>query len=179
MNKFFRWYYQNKNKFWVIVLIIVGSYGLILWFNNYAKSNREPKKTTINYANSNTIISEESALSQKNIDSQKLKEANNLIDKFITYCNNGDVISAYSMLSDKCKKEKFLRLEDFIDNYYAKIFETNKIYEMQNWKDSIYQVKLRNNPMSTGKIESDEFLQDFYIIEYENGKALLNINNEY
>lgn len=175
MNKFFRWYYQNKNKFWIIVLIIIGSYGLILWFNNYTKVNSKLKNEKANDINSNSI--EESILFENKSEEKIFEDANKIIKQFMEYCNNGNVANAYDLISSKCKSEKFPQLEDFINNYYKKIFQTNKIYEIQRWKDTTYQIKFKDNPMTTGKIGDTTYIQDFYIIIYENGNIRLSINN--
>ena len=119
MNRFFRWYYANKNKFWVIVLIIVGGYGLILFLNNYiGKQNENIQYKEYSYANKETIGSQKSAVSGSYVDKEELSNANKIIDKFISYCNNKDIISAYNLISEDCQKEFFPTIEEFKNNYY-------------------------------------------------------------
>lgn len=149
MNKFFRWYYQNKNKFWVIVLVIIGSYGLLLLLNNNALNTGSYISTQPNYTNPNTIQSEYSVISNEYIDKSEIADANKIIDKFISYCNEKNFEAAYNLLSENCKDEKFPNLSTFIDNYCNEIFKTTKIYEMQNWKNKTYRIKLYDNPMET------------------------------
>jgi len=178
MNRFFRWYYQNKNKFWVIVLVIIGSYGLILLLNNLSRNNNS-NKTSIkyNYTNENTITSQQSVISGEYLEEKVLVEANEIIDKFISYCNNKEISKAYSLISEDCKNELFPTIEDFTTNYYNRIFNTTKIYEMQNWSGRTYRIKFMENPMETGNINNGEFIEDYFTIVKKNGKILLEINN--
>jgi len=177
MNKFFRWYYQNKNKFWVIVLMILGSYALILLLNKYASNNKNQTTIKQNYTNPSTIESEYSVVSGTYVDKNNISKANDVIDKFISYCNNKEFINAYDLLSEECKEEKYPLVEDFVNNYCNKIFKTTKIYEMQNWKNKTYRIKLYDNPMETGREGNGEFIEDYFTIVEKNGKILLSINS--
>lgn len=176
MNKFFRWYYQNKNKFWTIVLAIVGGYAILLLLNNYSANNNETYIKQ-NYTNPSTVESEYSVISGEYMDKSDIAQANKIIDKFISYCNNKEFINAYSLLSEDCKNEKFPTLEDFINNYCNEIFKTTKIYEMQNWKNKTYRIKLFDNPMETGIEGNGEFIEDYFTIVEKSGKILLSIND--
>ena len=177
MNKFFRWYYQNKNKFWVIVLIILGSYAVILLLNNYSASSKEDTPIKQDYTNPSTVESEYSIVSGKYIDKSVISNANKVIDKFISYCNNKEFINAYNLISEECKNEMFPTVEDFINNYCNEIFKTTKIYEMQNWKNRTYRIKLYDNPMETGREGNGEFIENYFTIIEKNGKILLSISN--
>ncbi len=176
MNKFFRWYYQNKNKFWVIVLIILGSYAIILLLDNYSTNNRNYTTTKQNYTNPSTIESEYSIISSEYVDKSDIAEANKIIDKFISYCNNKDFVDAYDLISEDCKNQIYPTLKDFVNNYCNKIFKTSKIYEMQNWKNKTYRIKLYDNPMETGTEGNGEFIEAYFTIVEKNGKILLSIN---
>lgn len=149
MNKFLRWYYGNKNKFWVMVLIIAGSYALILLLNKYSANNKNYTSTKQNYTNPSSVESNYSITSGKYIDESEITEANQIIDNFISYCNNKKYVEAYHLISEECKNVQFPTLEDFIINYCNEIFKTTKIYEMQNWKSKTYRIKLYENPMET------------------------------
>ena len=177
MNKFFRWYYQNKNKFWVIVLIILGSYAAILLLNKYSSNNEKQKVVKQNYTNPSTVETEYSVISGEYIEKSDIAEANKIIDKFISYCNNREFIAAYDLISEECRNQMFPTVEDFINNYCNEIFKTTKIYEMQNWENKTYRIKLYNNPMETGVEGNGEFIEDYFTIVEKNGKILLSINS--
>ena len=153
MGKFFRWYYQNKNKFWVIVLLIIGGYAIILFLNNISKTNNTLSYTnTENVINSN-YVSNYSIIDNEYIDNKELQDSIEIIDRFISFCNDGKIQEAYQMISNNCKKTMFPTLEDFRKNYYNRVFKTTKIYEVQNWSTKTYLIKFRENPMETREIK--------------------------
>lgn len=183
MNKFLRWYYKNKVKFWKLVLVVIGIYLLILLLNNFSgKSISEEKNenknitNTITYANKDSIKSEETIIGTQT-EKQYIKNANEIIDKFIKYCNNEEVDKAYELISDNCKEEIFPTIQDFINLYYNNIFNITKTYKMQNWSGNTYKIEYRDSLLATGGIETEEFIRDYITIEKNGDSAKLNINN--
>lgn len=181
MNKFLRWYYKNKVRFWTRVLIVLGIYLIILLLNNFsAKSiEEETQKQTINtvtYVNKDSVKAEETIIGTQT-EKEDIKNANQIIDRFIKYCNNEETEEAYELISDDCKEEIFPTIQDFINLYYNNIFKITKTYKMQNWSGNTYKIEYKNSLLATGGIETDEFIRDYITVE-QNGEDLkLNINN--
>lgn len=179
MNRLFRWYYNNKMRFWIIVFAIVGVYALIHLLNNYAMNNENAtNKVNINTSlivNSSFIDTTESVISNTEKSEQELNEANGIINKFINYCNEDNIEMAYNLLSNDCKEEQFKTLNSFKQIYYDKIFSTNKTYKIKNWSGNIYYIELKEDLLDTGGA-SQNILQDFFTVVTENEQTKLNIN---
>ncbi len=180
MNKFLRWYYKNKWKFWLNVLIALGVYLIILLLNRISIKSTEGSNTnnSINtsYINSGTIKNDKTIIGTQT-ETKKIEEANTVIEDFVEYCNSGEIESAYSLLTQNCKEEMFPTLNDFEKAYYNRIFKTEKTYKMQNWSGNTYKVEYRNSLMATGGTETNEFIRDYITTEKEKDEVKLNINN--
>lgn len=182
MNKFLRWYYRNKLKFWTTVLIVLGIYLLILLLNNFSEADLQKEKTeniisnTIKYTNKSSIKSEETIIGGQT-KTEDIKTANEIIDNFIKYCNNEEVEKAYELISDNCKEEMFPTIDDFIKLYYNNIFNITKTYQMQNWSGKTYKIEYKDSLLATGGVETDKFIRDYITIEQKGNIIKLNINN--
>ncbi|MBQ8044587.1 MAG: hypothetical protein IJ272_10685 [Clostridia bacterium] len=108
MNKFIRFYNQNRYMVWIIILSIAAFIAIIQILDKFAY---EKNKANENISNSNktTINYNYSVITRKEVSS----DISEIIDEFIKYCNNGQVENAYAMLSDDCKNILYPSLEDF------------------------------------------------------------------
>ena len=182
MNKFLRWYYRNKVKFWIRVLIIVGIYLLILLLDSISEKSLEKEiseqnfSNKINYVNKHSIKSEETIIGTQT-KKEDIKNANEIIDAFIKYCNNEEPEKAYELISEECKEEMYPTLQDFINSYYKNIFSVSKTYKMQNWSGNIYKIEYRDSLLATGGVEKDFFIRDYITVEKKKDITKLNINN--
>lgn len=139
--------------------------------------NKEEKKDSTNYIyNPNYAVTSKTELSK-----EKSEEINNIINNFMSYCNNKNPEKAYKLLSQDCKSELFPTVDDFINNYYNKIFTNYKIHNIQLWKMSAntytYKVRILDDILSTGKDNEGKAIEDYFTIITEDGKDMLNINN--
>ena len=86
-----------------------------------------------------------------------------LINEYITYCNNKDYESAYNMLSYSCKDELYPTIEKFSE-YVNRIFSTKKIYNIQNYSNEknlyIYRVRILDDILATGMTGKEKL--DYY-----------------
>lgn len=134
----------------------------------------QSNQTTTN----NTIISSnQSAITGELIPSTTIKEKTEIIQQFVTYCNNKNVVEAYSLLSKDCKNEIYKTQEDFEKNYINNIFKSGipKIAKVENWIDNIYKVDFVEDIMSTGIING-ESVQDYITLVTEDDVPKMNIS---
>lgn len=170
----FRLYNQNKVTFWIIVIVIVLFLMIIQLLNNLVvQENKKEKDNTITneklYENKMTI---EEPITQKQVQ----EDSRLIIDQFIKYCNSNNIDQAYNLLTTQCKQNVFPTIEVFENNYVRINFKTQRFYEKELYKGSTYKITFYENMISTGNI-NEEFNQDYYTIEKENGETKLNISN--
>ena len=110
MHNLIRLYNQNRLKIWIIVIGIIIAITLVQIVNNAIKeSNIEKNKNLIaqeQEKNNNQKYTNESKsmVSGGTVSESKQNTYGNLIDKFFTYCINGEPEKAYDLLSSDCKK---------------------------------------------------------------------------
>lgn len=112
---------------------------------------------------------------------KKLQEPiEELIGKFVEYCNKKDYDSAYNLLSEDCKNNIYSDKELF-KKYVDSVFYTEKIYNIQNFsnKDNvyIYTVNILNNILASGLNDEDDenVYSEKYVIINENDELKLSI----
>lgn len=190
MHKLIKFYYDNKTKIIKIGLLIIFILLIIQLMNYIAKLNnqKEEKGTLIsteqnnndsNKENTNTsVTTEKSAVTGELVDGKQITNAQNIIEQFVSYCNNGETEKAYNLLSKDCKDEVYKGLEAFETIYYKENFGGNikKTATIENWFGNTYAVYISTDIMATGKIE-DTKKRDYYTLVDEDGSTKLNINS--
>lgn len=190
MHKLIKFYYDNKTKIIKIGLLIIFILLIIQLMNYIAKLNnqKEEKGTLIsteqnnndsNKENTNTsVTTEKSAVTGELVDDKQITNAQNIIEQFVSYCNNGETEKAYNLLSKDCKDEVYKSLEAFETLYYKENFGGNikKTATIENWFGNTYAVYISTDIMATGKIE-DTKKRDYYTLVDEDGSTKLNINS--
>ena len=190
MNRFMRWYNQNRKTVWKVIGIIVIVIIVIQLINHYYKVKNEEElndnsqtqnATTNSSTNSNynnvRVDDKNSVLSGNEISSSQ-EEQIKIIDTFVDYCNKGDVESAYQLLTDECKQEMYPQLDNFVNSYYNETFaNSEKDASVENWTGNIYKVQIHENMLATGKYSKETTKQDYItVIETEDEQYRLNIN---
>lgn len=190
MHKLIKFYYDNKTKIIKIGLLIIFILLIIQLMNYIAKLNnqKEEKGTLIsteqnnndsNKENTNTsVTTEKSAVTGELVDEKQITNAQNIIEQFVSYCNNGETEKAYNLLSKDCKDEVYKSLEAFETLYYKENLDGNikKTATIENWFGNTYAVYISTDIMATGKIE-DTKKRDYYTLVDEDGSTKLNINS--
>lgn len=138
MNRFMRWYNQNRKTIWKVIGIIAIIIIVIQLINHYYKvrneeelnnNNQTQNATTNSSTNSNynsvRVDDNNSVLSGDEMSSSQ-EEQIQIIDTFVDYCNKGDVESAYQLLTDECKQEMYPQLDNFINSYYNETLQIQK-----------------------------------------------------
>ena len=187
MHKFIRLYNQNRAEFIVIFAIIAFFFVIIYVLNGILAKMQEQEKNEISFRNNNvvediTIISKanESVITGKKIESETSDLNQKIIKEFVQYCNEKKIEEAYNMLSDECKEVFYPTIEDFTSKYYLKIFNTERIYSLENWYDDInsstYYIKYMEDIMATGKVNSSNNKYEYITIVYTDNGYKLNLN---
>ncbi len=186
MNRFKRWYNQNRKTLWIYIGIIALILIVIQLFNYWSKIDNEKKLEEANQVqtsnnveqyNSVTLDEKESTITGEKLSTSQLSEVD-AIDMFIEYCNNQQISEAYDMLTDDCKQEMYPTEDVFKEAYYDKVFEnTKKNVGVENWINNIYKVKFNEDFLATGKYTKENTKQDYITVEKNDDTYKLNINN--
>ena len=177
------YYNRNRKKIWGIIIIIAFAFTLLQLANFFAKKSSEAKinsnnETQVTNVNSSAVQSNKSAVTGRSVGEEQSKNEAEAINKFISYCNNQDVESAYNMLTDDCKSNMYTSLSLFQESYYNENFGgEKKQIEIQNWIDNTYKVRIIDNILSTGKSNNGYAKQDYITVKKVDNNYKLNINN--
>ncbi len=165
---------QAAKVFGILILIAISA-GVV--FSSLGKKEviEDTSKKEV-YNPSKTVIS------GSDISEQEFKEEDNLINKFVDFCNKNDFKSAYNLLTDDCKSNLYPNLDSFINKYCKYIFQSQKEYNMQSWinkgKFNTYRVRFIEDFLNTGDYENSEKLEDYITIVTDNdGNKGLNVNS--
>lgn len=179
---FRRWisefYRKYKNKIELLGKVIFATFIGIAMFYLLIKNGAREKGVTEN--KEQTIYKpQETVISGSNITEQKYKEDSNVVDNFVKYCNEGNIDEAYNLLTNECKENLYPKLEDFKLKYCDRYFKTKRDYNLQSWIKNgdivIYQMRITEDMLSTGKYQSDAYQDYITVVNTENGQKL-NIN---
>ena len=187
MHKLRKFYYDNKYKIWGIIAFIVLLLasiqilnGLVADNNNINNQQQESNiVNNINSENRNTYVTtNESVITGERVDSTELESASNIIEEFISECNNGNIEQAYNLLTEDCKAEMYQDIDKFRELYYNKIFIDNskKTAKIENWILNTYKVNISNDIMATGGASTNG-IQDYITIVDENDTLKISLNN--
>ncbi len=180
-----RWYYENKEKFWIVIFIIIAFIVFLQILNNFYKnrSDNPDNKSSITQNTINNQISGKlegtgSLVNGSGYANNNLEKHTLIIDTFIKYCNAGQVENAYDLLTEECKEEIFPSLDSFKNKYFNNVFKTYKTYSIQNWMGSTYKIKLTEDALTTGKVSSNSsYLQEYITVVEKGSEYKLNVNN--
>lgn len=179
MNRFIRYFNQNRKKIIISVAIIAFIIIIIRIIDSiYAKINIS---NTDNIIVNNENQPTESVITGEKVSQDITSKNQNEIDNFINYCNNKQYNQAYELLTDECKQEYNNDVNKFKGNYVNKIFLTKKTYNIELWlhKDYeyTYKVTLYNDDLlATGGENINTNYQDYITVSRKNNQGKININ---
>ena len=185
MHKIRQFYYQNKTQIKIVIAIIAFIIIAIQFTNYMSRINSEKKiqESIVNNINNNKtenknqIISEKSAVTGENINNTILNSLNQLIQEFITQCNNKDIEKAYNLLSEECKELNYKDVQAFKTLYYDKVFNNiTKIATIENWINNTYKVTITDDSITTGSVSNNK-KQDYITVVKQENELKLNINS--
>lgn len=190
MHRLISMYSKNRLKVWAIIIMIILGLSLIQVLNKTAKERNLEKSAekvneTKNENNINQVkeySNESKSLVNKNSVPEKYKnELGDIIDDFYTSCINGDFESAYDLISGQCKNKLYPNEAIFEKLYCKEKFNGNKEYSFQSWDYTndmyIYQVKIFDNMLETGKSLSQENIEEYITLISEGDSFKINLDS--
>lgn len=175
-------YNQNRLKVWIIIFAIIFGWLMLQVVNNAIKENRLSEQNIQQETTSNVVSyynESKSIISEGRISSKYSEDLGNIITQFFTYCIEHQPEYAYTMLTDDIKKELYPTLDMFIELYYKNKFEGDKQFSFQSWTTAdklyIYQVRIYDNMLSTGKT-NDNYIEDFVVVIPDEGGYKISVN---
>lgn len=184
MNKWIRFYNQNRGKVFLTIIVIIFILVMVSLFNNvYKQKSKEESEKIAEEANDvekNKYRNESKSLvSGGEVSGTKKNDFGDLIETFLSYCKNHEPAKAYGLLSNDCKNVLYPDEFIFEEQYYKTKFSTSKRYSFQSWTSSdsyIYLVKIFDDMLATGTGSSQNYIQDYFSVIEEDGQYRLNIN---
>ena len=183
MNNLTRYFNQNRKMIWIVIFVVIFVIIVIQLLNSFYKnSNKEEVgNSTSSNVTQKDYTNESQAMVQGSIGSkEKQDEFGALIDEFLTYCVNGQVSQAYSLLSNDCKKILYPTEKSFELNYYKSKFDTKKTYDFQLWsaidKTYVYQVRIYGDMLSSGMINNEDYIQDYFSVIQDDNVYRINVS---
>lgn len=179
MNRFIRYWNQNRKKIIITIAIIAFIIILIRVLNYFAKNNKgqdgngiviDPTKPTQSII-TGTVVTEE--ITDNNTET---------IEKFVKECNEKKYENAFALLSDDCKDVVFNNnINLFIDNYYNNIFSSKKTYNIELYMNTnnVYMYKVtfyEDNLLATGGGNLNKNVEDYITVISQNGENKISIN---
>lgn len=181
MNRFIRYWNQNRKKIIITIVIIVFVIIIIQLVNSFLKQRASQREER----NKETLSSTqpiESVITGTKVPEEITKQNTDVIDLFVEYCNKGNYQSAFNLLDESGKKISFNNdINQFINNYAKEIFNIQKTYRIELWlaynEAYTYKVKYyQDNLLATGSSNMDKNYEDYITIIRGNEKNTININ---
>ncbi len=183
MHNLRHFYYQNKEKIWKVILIIVFVLGVIYFLNYLVSKNSKKGNTLISNQNTtyynedrNTYVLGNTAVSGQELTQEDVQKIDNIIGQFLEYCKNGQVEDAYNMLSEDCKSNRYNSLEKFNGQYVKSKFSGNKTFEVQKWEGNTYRITISEDILATGNPNNSAKIEEYITLQQEGNENKLNIN---
>lgn len=168
MNKFIRFYNQNKKTIFKYIGIVLVAYAVLQIINLYYKNTISEES----YNNLSNVTYENSTVLNNNTIVENNKTTT---EKFIEYCENDKIEDAYKMLSSESKEKiKYNTIEKFKSNFIDNFLKTGSKYYVTKIKDesNTYVIEIYNEDiLSTGNASS---IGKKYIKESNNKITLLD-----
>ncbi len=182
MNRFIRYFNQNRIRIIITILIVVFIIIIIQVVNYILKQSRTEYQPSNSITIEDTSIPSESVITGEKLPEETTNTNIETIQQFVDYCNNKQYENAYNLLSQDCKDELYNTLDTFINNYCNNIFTTNITYNLELWHhtNSTYTYRIiyyENNLLATGEINSSNNVEDYITVVENEEKNELNINN--
>jgi len=135
---------------------------------------------TSNYEDSTIREQQKTIIYGENIKEEEYISDEEIIDKFIQYCNKGKTKEAYELISEDCKEVYYSSEKEFKELYLEHIFYNQRIYELQSWisnKDNnTYKIKLMNDLFDRGEYNNSSFIEDYYTVITKDNERKISIN---
>lgn len=166
-----RGFFKNHKKKIAIIIII---FGIVIAINRFL-GNRPEVVTPITTYDPHSPVIDKTA----NVPEEYKVPINNLVDNYVTYCNNKEYEKAYDLLSNEFKSKYCKTIDDF-KSYVDELYDEKKIYNIQNHSNVnnvyIYQIRLLEDILATGTTNGYNYKEEKIAIKEENGTLKLALN---
>lgn len=140
-------YFFRRNK--KIIFILICIWAIVFIINMLLKNYEAPVELQTTYEPHTSVMDTSSSVSKINS-----TEIEDLIEKYVSFCNDANWQSAWNMLSETCKEYSFNNnIEEFMQYVYTKM-PTPKKYAIQDYSNDgntyIYQIKYTDDMLATG-----------------------------
>ncbi len=155
-------------KYGKLIIIIVFALILVIIINRLLTLNNAPEAPETSYTPHTTVLNTE------DVPKEYADSFEEFIENYVKYCNNGDYVSAYNLVSDDCKKNFFGNSYNNFVNYVSEKFNSTKSYAIQSYSKVddtyIYSVKLYDNFLATGLTnQSYRYVEEKMAISKDDG----------
>lgn len=174
VRRFFRKYKR------LILIIFIVWLGIFL-LNLYLTLRTVKPETTSTYKAHTAVI--DSSSSTPTILREPIED---LIKKYVDYCNDGNFQAAYDLLSEDCKKYGFdNKIENFMQHVYIKM-PTPKHYAIQDYSNTrydgkklyIYEIKYTDDLLATGLTNTEyTFTSEKMVFYSEDDEIRMNVGD--
>ncbi len=163
--------FWRKNKPKIIIALLIW---LVIIVINYILKNFKQEELPKTTYEPHIAIMDNSEVPEKLQD-----PIENLIDKYINYCNNKEYENAYNMISSNCRNALYPDIESF-KKYIDSIFDEKKLYYIQNYSNVentyVYNVCIFEDILATGLTGSElEYYEEKFVVKNNNGNLELAI----
>lgn len=178
MNKFIRYWNQNRGKIILIIAIIAFIIIIIQITNNILRNSGSNNSSGSKIDKTQPT---QSIITGEKVSVEKTEQNTNIIKEFVEYCNNEKYEKAYDLLTEEGKKEFNNDINTFIKNYCKNVFATKKTYNLDLWlnTNNIYTYKVtfyEDNLLATGSSNMNKNIEDYITIIHQNNEDKININ---
>ena len=168
-------HFFRKNKKIIFVIVIVWLF--IFFINQVLKLYTPEPEIEDTYEPHVSVID-----SSQKVPEKYQTNIEDLIEEYVSYCNNNDFDKAYNMLSKDCKEYAYPTYEDFIDHLKIVMY-TPKKYSIQNYSNLddmyIYSISYTDDFLATGLTNTEYSYTEEKMAfkENEDGQTEMSVGN--
>lgn len=139
------WFRKHKK----IVFIVLIVWGVIFLINKFLKDYTPEVSPNTTYNPTVSVLDKSSSVPNK-----VQENAEEMIEEYVGYCNEGHYQKAFNLLSEDCKTYAFYNDIDTFATYVLTKMPTRKQYSIQNYSNYedkyIYEIKYIDDILATG-----------------------------
>ena len=108
------------------------------------------------------------------------KNNKEVIQKFVSLCNEEKYEDAYNLLTKDCKDELFPTMDDFVNDYVSLVFTEKRVVGEELYASTsdydVYKVSFYTDELSKGKID-DNSVSDYITVYTKIGSPLISVRS--
>lgn len=168
-------FWDKYNKIIILIVVILV---IIITVNRILVMNKTPDVPQTSYVPHTTVLD-----SSEDVPKKIVTSFEEFIDKYVEYCNTGDYVNAYNMISDDCKINFFGNSYNNFVEYVSAKFGLGRKYAIQSYSNSnnkyIYSVKIFDDFLATGLTNQGyRYVEEKMIASYDkDGNVVFSVGN--